>query len=159
MPNSNSDCHLETVKLAWLDDECGDHAAPPETKLLSIANVAEMFGVSQLALRYYEFCGLVERRNRIERHWVYGWADCERLALIIKCRKVGIPLRDIIAVIEAAEDETTKDALRTGQEKCMKLVNDLEGRRKELDAALEELSHLYALLNTKLLGPISPKKD
>jgi hypothetical protein len=34
----------------------------------------------------------------------------------------------------------------------MALVNELERRRKEFDAALEELSHLYALFNTKVLG-------
>ena len=159
MSNCNKDVLPETVALAWLDDEGGDHAPPPETKILSIANVAEMFGVSRFALRYYEFCGLIQRRERIERQWVYSWADCERLALIIKCRKVGVRLRDITTVIDAAEDDASKEASKIGQEKCMALVNRLEQRRKKLDAALEELSHLYALLSTKILSENEPKRD
>ena len=34
-------------------------------KILSIDNVAETFGISRWLLRYYEFRGLIKRRNRI----------------------------------------------------------------------------------------------
>ena len=43
-------------------------------------------------------------------------------------------------------------AFKTGQENCMALVERLEQRRRVIDEALAELSHVYALLTTKLLG-------
>ncbi len=152
MSNCNKAPHPDTVTLAWLDDEGGDRAAPPESKVLSIGNVAEMFGVRPFVLRYYEFRGLIRRRNRIGRQRVYSWADCEQLALIIKCRKAGVRLRDIISIIEAAEEDASAEVAKTGQEKCMALVDRLEQRRRQLDGALGELSHLYELLSTKILN-------
>jgi len=159
MSNSNHERHAEKVSLAPLDDQDGDQATPPETRILTIANVAEMFGVSPLKLRYYEFRGLVERRNRIEHQWVYSWADCERLTLIIKCRKIGVRLGDIALIIKAADEDTPKEATMIGQERCMALVDRLEQQRQELAAALEELSHLHAVLSTKIFGDSEPKRD
>ena len=158
MSNCKRESHPETVTLAWLDDEGGDHA-PPETKVLSIANVAAMFGVSHFVLRYYEFRGLIARHDRVEHHWVYSWADCERLALIIKCRKVGVRLSDIVSIINAADEDVSKPAVMAGQEKCMALVDRLERRRKDFTAALEELTHLHAVLTTKILSPDESKRD
>ena len=63
-------------------------SAPDET--LTIANVARMFDVSRLTLRYYERRGLIKRRQRIGRVRVYTWADCNRIVFIINCRRVGL---------------------------------------------------------------------
>ena len=119
--------------------------------MLSIGNVATMFGVSQFALLYYEWRGLIARRSSLDGQKVYGWGDCERLAFIIKARRAGLPLRGIIAVIEAVDEEISATVFRLGQETCMELVGRLEGRRKALDEALAELNHLYTLLTAKML--------
>ena len=63
---------------------------------MSIENVAKMFGVSKLSLRYYEFRGLIRRLHSLDGVPVFSWADCERLAFIIKCRKAGVKLSDIV---------------------------------------------------------------
>ena len=158
-----SDCNKatppETASLGWLDGAGGDHAVPPETKILSIANVAEMFGISQFLLRYYEFRGLIERRSRIGHQRVYSWADCERLALIIKCNKVGVRLRDIMSFIAAADEDAPAEVSKTAQEKCMALVDRIEQRRRQLDEGLGELSHIYALISAKLLGQNESRHD
>ena len=77
-------------KVVWLDDT--GSGEPPTDRVLSLENVAEMFGVSQFRLRYYEFRGLIRRRQVHDGVRVYGWADCERLAFILKCRKAGLTL-------------------------------------------------------------------
>ncbi len=156
-----SECNKspEPVSLAWLDDGGGDSATPPETKLLTIANVAEMFGVSRLLLRFYEFRGLIGRNSRIDGQRVYSWAVCERLALIIKCRKVGLRLSDIVAVIEATDEDASIEAAKAGQEKSMALVEQLEHRRRAIEEGLRELSLLYALLNEKVLNESSRRQD
>ena len=124
---SNGECEppAETV---WLDDTGSGRTDPPSERVLSLENVARMFGVSKLSLRYYEFRGLIRRMHSLGGVPVFSWADCERLAF------------------------------KTGQENCMALVERLERRRRVIDEALAELSHVYALLTTKLLGDAEPSR-
>ena len=98
--------------MVWLDDTGSGRTDPPSERVLSIENVAKMFGVSKLALRYYEFRGLIRRRHRWTVSRCIGWADCERLAFIIKCRKAGVKLSDIIAIIEATDDDVSPLSFR-----------------------------------------------
>lgn len=139
-------------EVVWLDDTESGRSDPPVERVLSIQNVAKMFGVSQLTLRYYEMRGLIRRRHSLDGVRVYGWADCERIAFIIKCRKAGLTLGDIIMIIQATEDDVSPLQFRIGQETCMALVDRLEARRRVINEALAELSHVYALLTTKVLG-------
>lgn len=151
MSNCGKNEGLES-ELVWLDDTGSGRAAQPMERVLSIKNVAKMFGVSQFVLRYYEFRGLIRRRHSLDGVRVYGWADCERLAFIIKCRKAGVMLGDLVMIIQSTDDDITPLQFRTGQETCMALVDRLEERRKVIDEALAELNHAHALLTTKLLG-------
>jgi DNA-binding transcriptional MerR regulator len=154
---SNGECEppAETV---WLDDTGSGRTDPPSERVLSLENVARMFGVSKLSLRYYEFRGLIRRMHSLGGVPVFSWADCERLAFIIKCRKAGVKLSDIVTIIDATDDDASPLAFKTGQENCMALVERLERRRRVIDEALAELSHVSALLTTKLLGDAEPSR-
>ncbi len=154
---SNGECEppAETV---WLDDTGSGRTDPPSERVLSLENVARMFGVSKLSLRYYEFRGLIRRMHSLGGVPVFSWADCERLAFIIKCRKAGVKLSDVVTIIDATDDDASPLAFKTGQENCMALVERLERRRRVIDEALAELSHVYALLTTKLLGDAEPSR-
>src|SRR5262245_16330994 len=121
--------------------------------VLSLENVAQMFSISRLVLLYYELRGFVRRRHRIGRIAVYGWADCDRLAFIIKCRRAGIALRDVAPILAAVDHEDDLDIHRRGQSACMDLVTRLQERRKLLNEALAEVAHTYSLLSMKLRGP------
>ena len=149
MSNCKSEPAAETV---WLDDTGSGQADPASERVLSLANVARMFGVSKLSLRYYEFRGLIRRTHSLDGVPVFGWADCERLAFIIKCRKAGVKLSDVVTIIDATDDDVSSLGFKTGQENCMALVERLERRRRVIDEALAELSHVYALLTAKILG-------
>ena len=146
------------TEVVWLDDTDSGRADPPAEGVLSIENVARMFGVSQLTLRHYELRGLIRRRHKQDGVRVYGWADCERLAFIIKCRKAGVQLRDIVTIIESTDDDVSPLQFKVGQETCMALVGRLESRQRVIGEALAELSHVYALLSSKLLGEGRDKK-
>jgi DNA-binding transcriptional MerR regulator len=132
--------------------DAGETPAPTTPEILSIENVAAMFNVTRLLLLSFEFRGLIRRRQRIRRIRVYSWADCERIAFILKCRDAGLTLHDIAPVMEAADCDASISRLRDGQRTCMALVDRFELRRKAIEEALAELSHLHALLSTKLLG-------
>ena len=128
-----------------------DLPSPQADRLLSLRNVSEMFVISQLTLRYYELRGLIRRGHVHDGVPAYGWADCERIAFIIKCRKAGLKLNDIAAVLDATDDDVSPENFKAGQEICMALVERLERQRKIVDDALGELSHVYALLTAKLM--------
>ena len=121
--------------------------------ILSLENVAQMFSISRLVLLYYEFRGLIKRRHRIGRVAVYGWADCDRLAFIIKCRRAGIALKHVAPIVTAVDHEDDIDIHRLGQRACMELVTSLQERRKIINEALAEVAHTYSLLSTKLRSP------
>ena len=131
----------------------GDFSGPPLTEtVLTIENVARMFNVSRLTLRYYEFRGLIKRRHHIGQVRVYGWADCDRIAFIIKCRRVGLPLGAVAPIVAAVDDEDNATTHKIGQETCARLINRLEQRRKILDDGLAELTHTHSLLAVKIFG-------
>jgi DNA-binding transcriptional MerR regulator len=140
--------HEPPADTVWLDDT----ASGRTERVLSLENVARMFGVSKFSLRYYELRGLIRRTHSLDGVPVFGWADCERLAFIIKCRKAGVKLSDVVTIIDATDDDASPLAFKTGQENCMALVERLEQRRRVIDEALAELSHVFALFTTKLLG-------
>lgn len=139
------------AEVVWLDDT-GAGREPLADRVLSIEGVARMFGVSQLALRYYEWRGLIARRQVQDGVRVYSWADCERVAFIAKCRKAGLPLHDIAKIVEATDDDTVAAVSQRGREICMLHIEALERQRRVLGDALAELNHLYALLGAKLDG-------
>jgi DNA-binding transcriptional MerR regulator len=105
-----------------------------------------------LSLRYYELRGLIRRRHSLDGVPVYSWADCERLALIIKCRKAGVMMGDVVAIIQATDDDIPAQQIRAGRDTYMALVERLGQRRRAIDEALAELGHVYAVLTAKLLG-------
>jgi DNA-binding transcriptional MerR regulator len=154
---ANDDAPNATV--VWLDDTGSGRADPPVERVLSLGNVARMFGVSKLALRGYELRGLIKRSHSLHGTRVYGWADCERLAFIIKCRRAGVVLSEIVTIIQASEDDVSPLQFKTGQGICTTLMERLERRRRVVDEALSELRHVHALLTTKLVGDAKPGRN
>jgi DNA-binding transcriptional MerR regulator len=136
--------------VVWVDDS-GEVRAPEGT-VLSIANVAKMFGVTQLSLRYYERRGLIVRRYRVGRLRVYGWAECDRIAFIIKGQRVGLSISEMAIIIKAADRGAAAATIKAGRAKCLDLIDRLERRRQPLRDALGELRQLHALLSRRLVG-------
>jgi DNA-binding transcriptional MerR regulator len=137
----------------WVDDS-GIRPPPSADTVLSIENVARMFNVSRLTLRHYEIRGLIKRRHRIGRVRVYGWADCDRIAFILKVRRAGLALSEVMPILAAGDDVLADRKL--GQERCLELIARLERRRRAFDEGLAELRHLYALLSGKTPGDSAP---
>jgi DNA-binding transcriptional MerR regulator len=152
---SNTDRPAVTAAGARITAGNPSEASPadPSETVLSLQNVARMFNVPQLTLRYYELRGLIKRRHRIGQLPVYGWADCDRLAFIIKCRRTGLSLSQVAPIIAAVDHEDDVVIHKRGQEACMKLISTLEDQQKIVGEALAELAHTYSLLTTKLLRP------
>ena len=113
---------------------------------LTIGEMAEKFGVTPRALRFYESKGLLgparEGRGRIYRH-----ADQQHLALILKGRKLGFTIAEIGQMIAAEEGQASPQALRMTREKCQQQVEHLERQLKETTEALAELRQMLTTLS------------
>lgn len=82
---------------------------------------------------------------------VYSWADCDRIACVIKLRRAGLRLSEIAAIIRAIDHDSARHH-EAGQEFCQSLIHKLQLRRKTIDEALSELNHAHSLLGRKLCG-------
>ena len=149
MTNCDNHRDPDETEVVWVDDT-GPVPPPPEGTLLSIGNVAKMFNVSRLALRNYEVRGLIKRRHRVGNTRVYGWADCDRIAFIIKGRKAGLSLTEIGPILKAADEDASPESIKSGRASCLDLIDRLDRRRQALRDALAELRHLHTLLSSKL---------
>ena len=130
-------------------DDPGKLPASKDT-LITIGNVSKMFNVSRFTLLSYERLGLIRRRHRAGNRLVYGWIDCDRLAFIIKARRVGFTVRQVAPIIKAAEAGVLLQSVKEARTKCLDLIDQLDTRRHALRDALAELQHLYKLLSKKL---------
>lgn len=115
----------------------------PETagreRTWSIAEVAEEFGVTHRTVRHYEDLGLIspERRGTTR---VYHRRDRTRLALVLRGKRLGFPLEEVRTIIDLYDAPRGK---RSQLEYVLAQIDerreDLEQRRRDIEAALAEL--------------------
>ena len=117
---------------------------------LSIDNVSNMFNVSRIRLLFYERLGVMPRRRRIGQYLVYRSIDCDRLAFIIKARRLGLTARQVAPIINATESTLRSKSIRNARATCIELIDQLDCRRRDLRDALAEFRNLYWLMSTRL---------
>ena len=126
-----------------------------EARTYSISELAREFGVTARALRFYEDKDLLHpARDGMTR--VYSHRDRARLTLIIRGKRVGLPLadiRDILDLYSIGGDKRIQ--LRATLEKFRNQIVELEKQRSDIDTALEELTKgiAWAEEQLKSTGP------
>lgn len=126
-----------------------------DTRTYSISELAREFGVTARALRFYEDKDLLHpARDGMTR--VYSNRDRARLKLIVRGKRVGLPLADIREILDLytiGGDQRIQ--LRATLEKFRKQVVELESQRADIEQALEELQKGIAWAEEKLstVGP------
>jgi len=110
-----------------------------DARTYSISELAREFGVTARALRFYEDKDLLHpARDGMTR--VYSNRDRARLKLIVRGKRVGLPLADIREILDLytiGGDQRIQ--LRTTLEKFRNQVVELEGQKTDIETALEEL--------------------
>jgi DNA-binding transcriptional MerR regulator len=106
---------------------------------LSIAEAAEISGLSAHTLRYYERAGLLEPVGRNgSGHRRYREADLERITFLARLRATGMPIREVrryAELMQAGEDtnasrlallEAHRDTVLAGLERTAKNLELIE---------------------------------
>jgi len=127
----------------WIDSE--DQAKNTDQSEFRITDLAKEFGITLRALRFYESRGLLtpvrEGRKRI-----FSRADRDRLALVLKGKKLGFTLAEISQMIEAQSGRASQHALKLSSEKCLGQIALFERQMREANEALAELRGMHRLL-------------
>ena len=130
--------------VVWIDAATPDPLKKDE--ILTISQMAEKYGVTPRALRFYESKGLLAPA-REGRARIYKQADQQHLLLILKGRKLGFTIAEISQMIAAEDGRASPHALKMTREKCLEQIEHLENQLRETTEALAELRNLHASLS------------
>lgn len=111
-------------------------------RLFSITELAEEFGVTARAIRFYESKGLLEPQ-RAGAMRVYNYRDRARLLIILRGKRLGFSL----ALIQKYLDLYDADPGHRGQLAALlagarQRIEELESQRRDIDLTLEELCEI-----------------
>ena len=121
-------------------DPAKDAGAAHDERTWTIAQIADEFAITHRTVRHYEDLNLIspERRGTAR---IYHRRDRTRLNLILRGKRLGFPLEEIRTIIDLYDVPRGR---RSQLEYVLGQIDerraDLEQRRRDLDAALSELT-------------------
>lgn len=127
-----------------------DTSAPtPRETTLSIAQVAELTGLSPDTLRYYERAGLIQRIVRTTGNQRrYATADLAWLEFLLRLRETGMPIADMqqFAELRANGDSTVADRLALLRDHRSDLADRIHRLQTNAAALDQKINHYERLL-------------
>jgi DNA-binding transcriptional MerR regulator len=109
---------------------------------LTIAQIAQEYGVTHRTIRFYEDRGLIAPERRGTRR-IYHPRDRVRLGLILRGKRLGFTLEEITRIIDMYDEQPGESGqLRYLLAQIEDRRADLEQRRRDVLAALDELDEL-----------------
>src|ERR1051326_9021448 len=114
----------------------------PVASELTIAQIAQEYGVTHRTVRFYEDKGLIAPERRGTRR-IYHPRDRVRLGLILRGKRLGFSLEEITRIIDMYDEQPGEvGQLHYLLSQIEDRRADLEQRRLDVLAALAELAEL-----------------
>ncbi|NIJ42910.1 DNA-binding transcriptional MerR regulator [Parvibaculum indicum] len=135
----------------------GDKHGPCPT--FSITQLAEEFGLTTRAIRFYEDKGLLSPERQGQTR-VYHPRDRARLILIVRGKNVGLALTEIKEILDhydPTEGCETQD--RIALEKFRKRITSLERQRDEIGLQVATLQEACRRLEERIAADGNSGKD
>jgi DNA-binding transcriptional MerR regulator len=82
---------------------------------------------------------------------LYGARERERLALILRAKRLGFTLCEIRQMLEAGHPDGA-ETLGMSRRQCFDQIKHLEQRKREIEAALTELRRTYSSFYARLVS-------
>jgi DNA-binding transcriptional MerR regulator len=125
--------------LAAIEGPDNSSASAEDESLCTIGELAKRFNLTLRALRFYESRGLLSPGRRGRRR-MYGREDAERLAVILKGKKLGLTLEEISQLIA---NRGSQQLPLLSREQYLAQIDALERKLVEIEEALAELRSMY----------------
>ena len=128
-----------------------------ESRTYTISELAREFGITPRALRFYEDKDMLHpARDGMTR--VYSHRDRARVTIIVRMKRLGLPLADIREILDLyGRGDNQRAQKRKTLEKFRKQVQEFEDQREDIEVALVELRKGIEWLEQDLsnVGPTS----
>jgi len=112
-----------------------------------ITDLAEEFGVTARALRFYEDEALLSP-ERVGLARIYSRRDRARLAWILRGKRVGFSLAEIREMMDLYDyDEDHAEQRRVTRARCVERIDLLRRQREDIDATIAELAAFVATID------------
>lgn len=110
-----------------------------ESRTYSISELAREYNVTPRALRFYEDKDMLHpARDGMMR--VYSHRDKARLQIIVRLKRLGLPLADIREILDLyALGDGQRAQMRIAKQKFIQQIEEFETQRKDIETALCEL--------------------
>ena len=118
----------------------------------TISELAEEFGVTPRAIRFYEDEELLKPKREGQAR-IYAPRDRARLALILRGKRVGfslIEIKEMLDLYDLKDGQATQ--LSYSIKKFSERINSLEQQRADIEHSLDELRAGRARLELMLAG-------
>jgi len=123
-------------------------------ELLTVSQVSKDYGISARMLRYYEQAGLIESKRKDDYAYrVYDETAISRLRQIIVLRKLRIPVKQIVSILNNHDAAQTVEIFRQNISELDEEITALSTVKSILTHFLEELRDKANIsLNLSFLG-------
>jgi DNA-binding transcriptional MerR regulator len=125
-------------------------ASRDSARIYSIAELAREFGITARTMRFYEDEGLIKpRRQGLTR--LYSVHDRTRLGWILRGKRLGFSLAEIKQLLDLYQvDRTGVQQLRELLRRSQMHIGDLERKRSDLDAHINEFKEVETQVTAEL---------
>jgi DNA-binding transcriptional MerR regulator len=120
----------------------------------SITELAEEFGLTTRAIRFYEDKGLLSPERRGQTR-IYHPRDRARLTLIVRGKNVGLALAEIKEILSLYDQhDGCETQNRVAVDKFRKRIALLDAQRREIDLQIKTLEESCARLEAQIVEQV-----
>jgi DNA-binding transcriptional MerR regulator len=129
-------------------DAHGESEAPD---FFSISDLADEFGVTHRAIRFYESKGLLAPK-RLNGARIYSRRDRARLHIIVRAKALGYSLEETRDYLDlyGQHGEGRIKQLELSAARSAEMIRELEAKKQQIDEQIEELRLIHRVCRQKI---------
>ena len=132
-------------------DRVDAHVSAETPDFFSISDLAEEFGVTHRAIRFYESKGLLSPK-RLNGARIYSRRDRARLHIIVRAKSLGYTLEETRDYLDlyGQHGEGRVRQLELSAERSAEMIEELEAKKRQIDEQIEELRLINRVCRQKI---------